>query len=57
MINLIAVNNITEWFKNTQTVSKLNNTSTVEFRVSTLKDLVYVILPHFDNYPLITKKH
>lgn len=38
-------------------VSKLNNTSSVEFRVSTLKDLVDVILPHFDNYPLITKKH
>lgn len=38
-------------------VSKPNNTSTVEFRVSTLKDLVDVILPHFDNYPLITKKH
>jgi hypothetical protein len=29
----------------------------VEFRVSILKDLVDVILPHFDNYPLITKKH
>lgn len=38
-------------------VSKHNKTSTVEFRVNTLKDLVNVILPHFDNYPLITKKH
>jgi hypothetical protein len=57
MINLIDVNNITEWFKNTPAVSKLNNTSTVEFRVSTLKDLVDVILPPFDNHPLITKKH
>ena len=38
-------------------VSKPNRNSTVEFRVSTLKDLVYVILPHFGNYPLITKKH
>ena len=28
-------------------VSKLNNSSAVEFRVSTLKDLVDVILPHF----------
>jgi len=38
-------------------VSKPNNSSTVEFRVSTLKDLVDVILPHFDNYPLVTKKY
>ncbi|RKF58324.1 hypothetical protein OnM2_068050 [Erysiphe neolycopersici] len=37
-------------------VSKLNNSSAVEFRVSILKDLVDVIL-HFENYPLITKKH
>jgi hypothetical protein len=41
-------------------VSKLNNTSaraSVEFRVSALKDIVDVILPHFDNYSLKTKKH
>ena len=37
-------------------VSKPNKASTVEFRVSTLKDLVNVILPHFDKYPLKTKK-
>jgi hypothetical protein len=37
MINLIAMY-----------VSKPNNTSTVEFRVSTLKDIINVILPHFD---------
>ncbi len=37
-------------------VSKPNASSTVEFRVSTLKDIVGVILPHFDNYSLITKK-
>lgn len=29
----------------------------VEFRISTFKDLVDVILPHFDKYPLITKNH
>lgn len=29
----------------------------VEFRVSTIKDLVQVIIPHFDSYPLITKKY
>ena len=37
-------------------MSKVNNTSAVEFRVSTLKDLVDSIFPHFDKYPLITKK-
>ena len=29
----------------------------VEIRVSTLNDIIKVIIPHFDNYPLITKKH
>lgn len=28
----------------------------VEFRVSTLKDIINVIIPHFDSYPLITQK-
>jgi hypothetical protein len=28
----------------------------VEFRVSTLNDIINIIIPHFDNYPLITKK-
>jgi hypothetical protein len=37
-------------------VSKPNKGLTVEFRVSTLKDLVMVILPHFDKYILISKK-
>lgn len=38
-------------------VSKLNNSSTVEFRVSTLKDIINVVIPHFDKYSLITKKY
>ena len=37
-------------------ISKPNKASTVEFRVSTLKDLVGVIIPHFDKYPLISNK-
>jgi hypothetical protein len=49
------IQSIQEFFGGIGYVSKPNNSSTVEFRVSTLKDLVYVIL-HFDNYPLITKK-
>ena len=55
MINLIAINNIPNNLLNLH-VSKPNNSSTVEFRVSTLKDIVNIIIPHFDNYPLITQK-
>jgi hypothetical protein len=51
------IQSIQDFFGGIGYLSKLNKTSTVEFRVSTLKDLVDVILPHFDNYPLITKKH
>ena len=53
----VLIESIQGFFGGVGYVSKLNNTSTVEFRVSTLKDLVDVILPHFNNYPLITKKH
>jgi len=38
-------------------ISKPNNSSTVEFRVSKLKDIINVIIPHFDKYPLLTKKY
>ena len=54
------IESIQKYFGGIGYVSKLNNTSaqaSVEFRVSTLKDIVGVILPHFDNYPLITQKH
>jgi hypothetical protein len=47
----VLIQSIQEFFKGIGYVFKLNNTSSVEFRVSTLKDLVDVILPHFDNYP------
>ena len=33
-----------------------NNNLAVEFRVSTLNDIANVIIPHFDKYPLLTKK-
>ena len=29
----------------------------MEFRVSTMEDLTNVIIPHFTNYPLLTKKY
>ena len=54
------IESIQKFFGGIGYVSKLNNTSaqaSVEFRVSTLKDIVGVIIPHFDNYPLITQKH
>jgi hypothetical protein len=28
----------------------------IEFRVSSIKYIINIILPHFDKYPLITKK-
>lgn len=52
----VLIQSIQEFFGGRGYVSKPNNNSTVEFRVSTLSDIVGVILPHFDNYPLITKK-
>ena len=38
-------------------VSKPNKNLTVEFRVSTVNEITNVIIPHFDNYPLLTKKY
>lgn len=29
----------------------------VEYRVNTLNDIVNIIIPHFDKYPLKTKKY
>ena len=48
---------IQEFFGGVGNVSKPNKRSTVEFRVSTQKDLETIILPHFEKYPLISKKH
>jgi len=38
-------------------VSKPNKNLTVEFRVSTINDITNIIIPHFYNYPLLTKKY
>ena len=46
---------IQDFFGGIGCVSKPTKT-TAEFRVSSLKELADVIIPHFDNYPLITKK-
>ena len=50
------IQSIQEFFRGIGYVSKPNNNSMVEFRVSSIKDIINIILPHFDNYPLITKK-
>jgi hypothetical protein len=57
MKKTVLIKSIQDFFGGIGYVSKPNKNSTVEFRVSTLKDLVDIILPHFNNYPLITKKH
>jgi NADH:ubiquinone oxidoreductase subunit K len=51
------IQSIQDFFGNIGYVSKPNNTSMVEFRVSTIQEIVEVIIPHFDSYPLITKKY
>jgi hypothetical protein len=38
-------------------VSKPNKNLTVEFRVSTINEITNVIIPHIDNYPLLSKKY
>ncbi|EMD84819.1 hypothetical protein COCC4DRAFT_154328 [Bipolaris maydis ATCC 48331] len=48
---------IHEFFGGIGLVSKPNKNSTVEFRVHSIKDITNVIIPHFDNYPLLTKKY
>lgn len=47
---------ISKYFGGIGHVSKPNKALTVEFRVNSLKDIANVILPHFDQYPLLTKK-
>lgn len=37
-------------------IIKRGGKDAVEFKVNSLKDLTDVIIPHFDKYPLITKK-
>jgi hypothetical protein len=48
---------IQEYFGGIGLVSNPNNNYTVEFRIHSLKHITNVIIPHFDNYPLLTKKY
>lgn len=51
------IQSIQEFFGGIGYVTKPNKISMVEFRVSTLNQIMAVIIPHFDRYPLITKKN
>jgi len=51
------IQSVMDFFGGIGSISMPNKNSTVEFRVSALKHLVNVIVPQFENYPLITKKH
>ena len=48
---------IQEFFGGIGYVSNPNKNTAVEFRVSTINDLTNVIIPHFENYSLLTKKY
>jgi NADH:ubiquinone oxidoreductase subunit K len=48
---------VQNYFQGIGYISKINNKSTVEFRVSDITSLKNIILPHFDKYPLLTNKY
>ena len=48
---------IQDYFNNIGYISKINNRSTVEFRVSDITSLNNIIIPHFEKYLLITNKY
>ena len=54
-IDRALIEKVSEFFGGIGHVSKPNIRSTVEFRINSLNDIVNVIIPHFDNYPLLTK--
>lgn len=55
-IDRALMEKIQKFFGGIGYISKPNNNLAVEFRVSTLNDIANVIIPHFDKYPLVTKK-
>jgi NADH:ubiquinone oxidoreductase subunit K len=48
---------IQNYFYNIGYISKLNDRSTVEFRVSDITSLNNIIIPHFEKYTLISNKY
>ena len=51
------IQSIQNFFGGIGYVSKPNQNSMVEFRVSSINQIVDVIIPHFDKYPLLTNKN
>ena len=43
------------YFKGVGNISK-EGKNVVQYRVASLRDLINIVIPHFDKYPLITKK-
>ena len=54
--DITLIQSIQNFFGGIGYVTKANKNSMVEFRVSTLNQIIQVIIPHFDKYPLINKK-
>lgn len=50
------IESVKKYFGNIGYISSSDERKTVEFRVSTIKDIVNVIIPHLNNFPLKTKK-
>ena len=42
------------YFKNAGNITTTNTSA--NYRISSLKEIVEIVIPHFDAYPLITKK-
>jgi LAGLIDADG endonuclease len=45
-----------KYFGGIGSISKGNTRNTVSYSVSGIKDLTMIIIPHFDNFPLLTQK-
>nr|QCB16477.1 hypothetical protein [Armillaria gallica] len=55
-INLL--NSIKAYFKGKGSISFSNKSQSVSrYKISNLKDIINLVIPHFDKYPLVTSKH
>ena len=48
---------IKSFFNETGSIYEINNKKAVLYQVRNLSDIIGVIIPHFEEYPLITQKH
>jgi hypothetical protein len=49
---------IKEFFNNKGNINYSNETKTVSrYKISNLNDIINLVIPHFDKYPLVTSKH